>query len=264
MPRIKRVLNGPQKSLPDFTVIIVNFRSEDFLAAAIDSFQKAHQKAQASYEIIVANNNFNDSFGEANNLAVAQSFGLNLLFLNPDTLCTQNILDPLQNKLREKHVGAVAPQLVLSNGVEQPFAYGKFPSLRQIFTRRLPDKKPQTATNQDICLPVDWLSGACFAVRREHFEHVSGFSPEFQLYFEDVDLCKKLTQIKLRNFILPKIKIVHFGGERTQISRRRRQQYFAAQKQYFTKWQPAVLPLLLFLRAPYLLYCWLKDHDEAF
>ncbi|MDO5561523.1 MAG: glycosyltransferase [bacterium] len=262
MSKIKRVLKGPQKSPPDFTVVIVNFRSENFVDKAVSSFQQAHQEAQASYEIIVVDNRVNDSFGEANNLAVQQSFGAYLLFLNPDTICKQNILDPLQKKLREKGVGAVAPQLILSNGVAQNFAYGDFPSLRQIFGRRM-RRAPKQAGGDD-CVQADWVSGACLAVRREHFERLSGFSPEFKLYFEDVDLCKKLTQIKLRNFVLPKVKIIHLGGEREEVGRCRRERYFEAQKQYFAKWQPNILPLFLFLRWPYRVYCWFKDQDEAF
>lgn len=262
MPKISRVPKSPKKSQSDFTVVIVNFHSENFIDQAIKSFQKAHQKAQASYEIIIVDNKINDSFGEANNLAVQQSSGTNLLFLNPDTVCLQNILDPLQKKLREKGVGAVAPQLILSTGAPQDFAGGDFPSLSQIFHRR--SRRPAKQAEANNCIPVDWVSGACLAVRREHFERLSGFSPEFKLYFEDVDFCQKLTQIKLQNFILPGVQIIHLGGERTQVGRRRREKYFRAQKQYFAKWQPKVLPLLLFLRWPYRLYCWLKDPDETF
>lgn len=39
---------------------------------------------------------------------------------------------------------------------------------------------------------VAWVSGFCMLVRGDAFRAVNGFDPSFFLYFEDVDLCKRL------------------------------------------------------------------------
>jgi N-acetylglucosaminyl-diphospho-decaprenol L-rhamnosyltransferase len=39
---------------------------------------------------------------------------------------------------------------------------------------------------------VDWVSGFCMLVRAPAFHQIGGFDPKFFLYFEDVDICKRL------------------------------------------------------------------------
>lgn len=61
---------------------------------------------------------------------------------------------------------------------------------------------------------VDWLSGACLAVRRELFERVGGFDETFWMYGEDVDLGYRLGRHgDLR--IVADATFSHDGGRRS-------------------------------------------------
>jgi GT2 family glycosyltransferase len=56
---------------------------------------------------------------------------------------------------------------------------------------------------------VGYLSGACLAVRREAFEAVAGFSPEFFLYHEDLDLSLRLRLAGGRLGLEPDARVEH-------------------------------------------------------
>ena len=57
-----------------------------------------------------------------------------------------------------------------------------------------------------------WVSGACFLVRREAWERVGGFDESFFMFFEDVDLGRRLGQAGYRSVWTPRAGVTHVGG----------------------------------------------------
>ncbi len=67
-------------------------------------------------------------------------------------------------------------------------------------------------------------SGACFLVRRELWEQVGGFDEGFFLWYEDVDLAKRLHDEGYRNLIAGSAQVGHAGAEAfAQVDQRRQQ-----------------------------------------
>lgn len=62
--------------------------------------------------------------------------------------------------------------------------------------------------------PVDagWLSGSCFLVRREAWDSVGGFDEGFFMFFEDVDLGRRLGKAGWRSVWTPSAAVTHLGG----------------------------------------------------
>lgn len=60
--------------------------------------------------------------------------------------------------------------------------------------------------------PVDWVSGACFVVRRCAFESVGGFDEGYFMYVEDLDLCWRLRKAGWEIRYVPSARAVHDQG----------------------------------------------------
>jgi N-acetylglucosaminyl-diphospho-decaprenol L-rhamnosyltransferase len=52
-------------------------------------------------------------------------------------------------------------------------------------------------------------SGACFLMRRETWERVGGFDDDFFLWYEDVDLAKRLDEAGFRNLLVGSARVGH-------------------------------------------------------
>ena len=268
----------------DISVIIVNYRSHALLREALVSFARAHAHCPYTFEFIIVDSasgpkelaaldhtlsqlhlpvplryralETNRGFAAANNSAATDAAGRYFLFLNPDTVCHQDILSALAPLLARADTGAVSPVLRLPDGRLQPAAFGALPTPFGIIAHKVFRLRGQLhiASRQS----VDWVSGACLAVSAAHFSQVHGFDSHFFMYFEDVDLCARLLAAGYRNYVLSNISIVHLGGARPRLTRARRAAYFAAQDRFLHKCGYK-LGLFRLVRAPYRLICYLKD-----
>jgi GT2 family glycosyltransferase len=63
---------------------------------------------------------------------------------------------------------------------------------------------------------VEAVSGACMMIRREIFASVGGFSPDYFMYGEDLDLCFKTRRAGFRNYHVSEATIIHHGGGSSQ------------------------------------------------
>jgi len=60
---------------------------------------------------------------------------------------------------------------------------------------------------------VDIVTGCFFLIRKETWDALAGFSPEFFMYGEEADLCLRARErLGLRPRITPEATIVHYGG----------------------------------------------------
>ena len=63
---------------------------------------------------------------------------------------------------------------------------------------------------------MEAISGACMVLKAETFREVGGFSPEFFMYGEDMDLCAKVRRLGLKVYYVPAARVLHHGGKSTQ------------------------------------------------
>jgi GT2 family glycosyltransferase len=100
-------------------------------------------------------------------------------------------------------------------------AFGEFPSItnltglqRAIFKRHPSDFRNQKSA---IILP-DWISGSVMMIRNETYRKLGGFDEDFWMYFEDVDLCKRVSNMDSRIAFCNNIIIEHNHGGSSRIN----------------------------------------------
>ena len=56
---------------------------------------------------------------------------------------------------------------------------------------------------------VEWVMGACMLIKKELFDKVGGFSKEYFMYFEDVDLCCKVRSCGKKVLYMAEAEMIH-------------------------------------------------------
>jgi N-acetylglucosaminyl-diphospho-decaprenol L-rhamnosyltransferase len=96
--------------------------------------------------------------------------------------------------------------------------------LGRIFVGSFRDDSPSSSPPTRETIEVGQPSGACFVVRRDVWEEIGGFDEGFFLWYEDVDLAKRLGDGGYRNLVTGSARVGHAGAEAfAQIDRRRQQ-----------------------------------------
>jgi GT2 family glycosyltransferase len=83
---------------------------------------------------------------------------------------------------------------------------------------------------------VGWVTGACLMIRRDVFEELKGFDELFFMYFEDVDICKRIHDLDLKVVYYPKTSLIHLlGGSSHNIKKKVSTYYRDSQLYYYQK-----------------------------
>lgn len=226
----------------ELSIVIVNWNSVDYLKSCLDSLATV----RASYEVIVVDNastgndveilgrdhagiqlipsSHNLGFARANNLGAINARGEYLLFLNPDTQIIGSAIDVLLLQIRTlPGAGVIGCKLLNGDGTIQLSSIQKFPTIlgQMLDAEWLLTRWPGcpvwglTPLFAESIQPVavDAISGACMLLKRDVFRQVNGFSEDYFMYAEDMDLNYKVVRAGFRNYYVGAAKIVHYGGK---------------------------------------------------
>jgi len=203
----------------------------------------------------------NLGYGSAVNRGVAATSSPLVLVCNPDLEVPPGAVGALVAALDSDPAIALAGPLVRTpEGARYPSAR-QFPSMVDAaghallglfapdnrFTRNYQRSELDGAAAE--VRTVDWVSGACFLVRRAAFEAVGGFDESYFMYAEDVDLCWRLGKAAWRVAYAPEAEVTHLQGRATDhhpyrmiLEHHRSLLRFASRSS--TGWRRALLPLV--------------------
>lgn len=193
-------------------VIVVNNKSDD------DTIYKIEERF-AKFRFIY--NTINGGFANGCNLGVKIAKGEYILFLNPDTVATETEIEKLFNTAKQNHEYTIVSCRQVNEKGKESIASGSFPSFfnltgfqRAIFGRLTPDARRPTS---DISFP-DWVSGSVVLIRHDTLKKLGGFDEDFWMYFEDVDLCRRVRNIQGEIAYCRNVSIEHNHGGSSRIN----------------------------------------------
>jgi N-acetylglucosaminyl-diphospho-decaprenol L-rhamnosyltransferase len=206
-----RACVAPLAEAEDIRVLVVDNCSTDGSVASI---------ADLPVEVIEARTN--GGFAHGCNLGWGVGEAPFVLFLNPDAAIDAESIQRLARVVADPHVGAAAPKIVHPDGALH-YSQRRFPHLRSLYAQALflhrlfpragwSDEVVRTKESYAAPGSPDWVSGACFMVRRSTLEELNGLDESFFMYWEDTDLCRRLHSLGLEIRFEPTAVAVHVGG----------------------------------------------------
>lgn len=231
--------------MSELRVVAVTYSPGDQLTSFLSSLGEATTR---SYEVVLADNGSTDGspeaaaladpkhvsvtrtggnlgYGGAANIGAGGASADWLLISNPDIVFSPDSIDRLIAAAdRWPQGGAFGPLIRTPSGELYPSARAQ-PTLGRgighaLFGWCWPSN-PWTASyrrerGEPLEGPCGWLSGSVFLVRPKAWVEVGGFDTSYFMYFEDVDLGRRLTDAGWTNVYVPDAVVTHDGGHATK------------------------------------------------
>ncbi|RTZ07354.1 glycosyltransferase [Flavobacterium sp. GSP6] len=230
----------------DISIIIVNYRGWKALDECLESIDTIISKT-FSFEVIIVDNFSNDGqfnifkqkyskftfientgnngFSNGCNFGESIATGNHFLFLNPDTKLTLEALETLlETAVSHPEIGILSCLQINENEVfykqNNLFpALGRFFGVsRSIFRKLNKAKLEKRFNNNNELFYPDWVTGAVIFISREWFNKIQGWNEDFWLYFEDVALCKKISDTDGKVAVTRKATIFHQHGGASRLN----------------------------------------------
>jgi GT2 family glycosyltransferase len=213
-------------------------------------------------DVVLIRSEVNLGFGRANNLGFQSALGRYIVLLNSDAFLSEGSLErSVAHMDADPRAGLGGARLTGRDGSWQPSArmfptiFNDLIGLSGLAARfpqsRLFGRPDRTWANQGEAAEVDWVPGAYSIIRAETLAAVGPFDPRFFLYYEEVDLCKRIKQKGCSIWYWPDISVVHIGGES---SRQIRSLELSRSGAQLTLWR--MRSTLLYYRKHHVLSAW--------
>jgi GT2 family glycosyltransferase len=211
---LKKCLNSIFGQYYDFAyeVIVVENGSVDGTVELLkNSFKKVRLKI----------NSENLGFAVANNLGIEMARGRFILLLNQDVELEKGTLAGMLKfleKQTDRKIAVVAPMLKYPNGNIQ-LSLRPFPTPWNVFVDALTlgtsHKKYYNHTKSQV---VDQPMASCLMINGKILRELKGFdtNPSFFLFFNDVDLSFRISQLGFEHYYLANYVAIHRHGQSTR------------------------------------------------
>lgn len=230
----------------ELSIVITNYRNPELLRVCLDSIKK--YTSGLVYELIVADSatqedtemmmredypdvkffpfKENVGFQALIKKGIQESRGKYLLLLNGDIIVTPDSIAKMLEYIKsDETVGIVGPKLLNFNGSLQYSCFRFYKPITIVYRRTFIGKFPFAQKHLDWFLmkdydhanpkDVDWLMGSALMMSKTAFEKVGFMDPQYFMYMEDVDWCRRFWESGYRVVYFPFATMHHYHGKRS-------------------------------------------------
>ena len=230
---------------PEISVVIPSWNTRDHLEACLTALERARKpptevivvdngSEDGSADLVAASfpacvlirNERNEGFAKGSNQGIRAARGRYVLLLNSDTEVHEEALQTLYDFLAASPAyAAAAPRLVDRDGRTQRTIQA-FPNLwtALFFSTPLERWFPNSPElrryfvrdwDQESSADVDQPPAACLLLRRDVFDRVGLFDEDLWLFYNDVDLARRLAAAGWKTRYLADASVTHHVGAST-------------------------------------------------
>ena len=193
-------------SIQDITIVITSFKSDERIENCLNSidrsckvivvenssdneFKKKIEHKFNNVECILTGENF--GYGKANNIGLKKTKTKYALILNPDASLHTSTLENFFTAIKKIPDFAIIGPAIQENKTET-------------IEKKIDSFDPKLVKN---------VKGFAMFLNMTEFKDIDFFDENFFIYFEEIDLCKRLINKGKKIYLVPEVKINHFGGQ---------------------------------------------------
>jgi GT2 family glycosyltransferase len=219
-------------------ILLVDYRSDDNIGDFVRN---------CFPEIQVFRNSRKAGYGENHNLNLEKAEGRYFVIMNSDMLISTNTFASLLDYMEgNPDIGIVSPKILNEDGSIQGLNK-RYPTVTDLFLRRFLPRIFQRLFRDRInyyemrdigyesIYDVPFLSGAFMFCRTPLLRSLHGFDSRYFLYFEDVDLCRRVQQTH-RTVYYPYVSVIHFWERSAHKSWIYTYYFIKSAYRYFGRW----------------------------
>jgi N-acetylglucosaminyl-diphospho-decaprenol L-rhamnosyltransferase len=216
----------------DLSYCVVNTQQRELLLRALDAIGREQSALKITTEVLVLDNSSTDGSagaardhpvvddlvvleqraGKAENdsMLLERASGRYALLCNEDTELQPGATQALYAALEENPLAAAAGAKLLNpEGQAQPSAW-RFPGpLTALASALFVHHWTTVQSTGEITKPVDWAQSAALLVRREAGSQIGWLDPQFFVYSDEVDFCKRLSDEGWETLYVPSARAIH-------------------------------------------------------
>ena len=210
-------------SIQDITIVITSFKSDEKINDCLNSinneckvlliensndieFKNTIEKKFVNVECVLTGENL--GYGKANNIGLKKVKTKYALILNPDTFLESSTLDEFLKI--SKSLGSFAiigPYIQEQNHKKENRDENKL-----LVSENKLHKEAKPLVDLNLRL-VENVKGFAMFLNLSEFRDIGFFDEDFFIYFEEIDLCRRVIKLNKKIYLAPSIKINHTGGQ---------------------------------------------------